>query len=275
MGRYGQGGAVTEEEVDPVTDVKSFAVKVYVPYDPSLKSKVARLAQDLEFHNIPKPLNLRKRTLEPHAWLNVWKQYFKPFEIGENFVIKPSWEPGYSFGPDKIVIELDPGMAFGTGLHPTTRLCLIGLEKHIKPAMFVLDLGTGSGILAIAAAKLGAENVLALDTDPVAVTAAKINVKVNHVENIVKVKKGTIGTKARKNFKRSFDLVVANITADVISELADDLVSVLGPGGRLIAGGINDQGLDKVLIKLAVAGLKIEAIDRVEGWHAVVASRGG
>ncbi len=271
MGQFGQGGAVAQEEVDSVTDEKSFAVTIYLPQDGELKVKLARLTQALESIDVSKPIRIRKRFIEPHDWLDVWKQYFKPFEIGKKFVVKPSWESGHPFRRDKIVIELDPGMAFGTGLHPTTRLCLIRLEKHIKPGMSVLDLGTGSGILAIAAAKLGAESVLALDTDPVAVKAAKINVKVNHVENVVAVEKGTVETKESKNLGHSFDLVVANITADVISGLADDLKLALSPSGTLIAGGINEEGLDKVLIKLAVAGLKIEAIDRAEGWHTVVA----
>ncbi len=166
-----------------------------------------------------------------------------------------------------------PGMAFGTGLHATTRFCLIRVEKYLVPGMSVLDLGTGSGILAIAAVKLGAASVLALDTDPVAVRIARDNTTKNGVTGAVTVRRGTLSTTVVKRLRGHFDLVVANVTSRVIAEMAERLSLVLKPGGRLVVSGINAAGLDTVLIRLALANLRIDAIDHEGEWHAITATR--
>jgi len=167
-------------------------------------------------------------------WANEWKKYFKPVRVGKNIMIKPTWEAAVLQEGD-LVIEIDPGMAFGTGTHPTTVLCLEALEKYVQPEQLVYDIGTGSGILAVAAAKLGAE-VQAGDIDSLAVRIAKENISLNKVEDRVKVEAGDLG----EVFIDQADIVIANIIADVIIELLPQLPSLLKPGGLFIASGIID-----------------------------------
>jgi len=270
LGRYSHGSPVIEEKASPAPGERPFIVKAYLACDGSLASKKRRLFHDLERLPSPYVPQLQERLLNPEDWSKAWKAHFLPHKVGEHIVIRPSWH-SYNPSPSEIVIELDPGMAFGTGLHPSTRLCLLRLERHLEAGMPALDLGTGSGILAIAAAKLGASPVLALDIDPIAVKVARANTRANGLGEIVEVKRGTLSPKMAAGLRGHFALVVANITARVIAELAESLALVLKPGGRLIAGGITGQGLDEVLICLALAGLRAEAIDRDGEWHTVMA----
>lgn len=272
MGKCGHGGAVVEEWPDLVSGEQGFIVRAYLPYDRSLKRNKAALMQELGELYIPYPIRLQEQTLKPGEWFESWKKYFDAFQLGENFVIKPSWQDEKTVPAGKKVIELDPGMAFGTGLHATTKLSLINLEKRMTPGMSVLDVGTGTGILAIAAAKLGAGKVLALDTDSVAVSAARLNTVTNDAAGVVEVRKGTLSERRKREYRGYFDLVVANITASVIADLTASFLRVLKPAGILIACGINDQGLDEVLISFTIAGFKIEKIDSEGEWHAVVAA---
>ncbi|HHY04996.1 MAG TPA: 50S ribosomal protein L11 methyltransferase [Thermoanaerobacterales bacterium] len=166
-------------------------------------------------------------------WANAWKKYYKPTRIGKNLVIKPSWEK-YNQKPDDIIIELDPGMAFGTGTHETTRLCLEAIEKYLKKGCSVIDIGCGSGILSIACGKLGAEKVIALDKDEVAVRVAQENIKRNNLSSIIKVIKGdSLSTQIGKA-----DIIVANIIADVIIDLCPNVPFNLNEGGIFISSGI-------------------------------------
>lgn len=270
FGKYGYGGAVVEEWPEDAGN-KTFIVKIYLPGNRSLKAKISRLKESIK--QLPHPIQLEEHTLEPGEWLNAWKKYFNTFEIGEKLVVKPSWQSEPPFSHDRKIIELDPGMAFGTGLHATTRLTLLRLERHLEPGMSVLDLGTGSGILAIAAAKLGAASVLAMDIDPVAVSAAEYNVTTNRVSDIVQVKKGTLTIKTCRRLRNHFDLIAVNITASVIAGLAGRLAAVLKPGAVVIASGINDQGLDEILIRFTLASLNTLTIDSEGEWYAVVASK--
>lgn len=199
-------------------------------------------------------------TLMEEDWENAWKIYFKPFRIGERFLIKPSWEEAEVQEGD-IVLELDPGMAFGTGTHPTTALCLRALEQVVKPGRRVFDLGTGSGILAIAAAKLGAM-VEAVDLDAVAVKVAGKNVKLNQVEDRVRVRRGDLGA----GLEGQADVVVANIIADVILNILGDLRRVLSPQGDFLAGGIIDNRAEEVAAAMREAGLEIVGCTDDSGW---------
>lgn len=266
--KYGYGGAIVEEWPHDTSET-TYIAKTYLPFNRSLNVKKSALSKAINDSGLK--VQLEERILEPGEWLNEWKKYFEPFEMGEKIIIKPGWQTEPLESKGRQMIELDPGMAFGTGLHATTRLTYFGLEKYLTPGMAVLDLGTGSGILAIAAAKLGAASVLAMDTDPVAVEAAAVNALKNNVQDVVTAKKGTLNTTACRRLKNHFDIVLSNITADVIVSIAPCYIKVLKPGGHLITSGINDRGLDKVLVALAVSGLKLESISSEGEWHSVVA----
>jgi ribosomal protein L11 methyltransferase len=204
--------------------------------------------------------------LREEDWANAWKAHFRVHKVGTRVVIKPSWQ-SYAVAAEEVVVELDPGMAFGTGLHPTTRTCLEALEKHLTPEMNVLDLGTGSGILAIAAAKLGAASVLAMDIDPVAVKTARANVRINRVQRKVKVRRGTLPL---PHPDHKSDLILANIIAKVIMELAHALITALKPGGILIASGIIQEHQAEVENHLLLTGaLPLGAI-REGDWLTLV-----
>jgi ribosomal protein L11 methyltransferase len=271
LGKYGQGGATIEQWKSAERGDKSFVVKIYLPNSRSYKNIRLEIVQGLAAFNLQN--ELAERLLKPEDWLDSLKQHFGILEIGERFIIKPSWVFKPLPTTTRMVIELDPGAAFGTGLHSTTRLCLLRLEKHLEAGMSVLDVGTGSGILAIAAAKLGASAVLALDIDAVAVKAAGSNARANGVEQALKIKRGTLSLRTARENKNCFDLALANITVRAICDLAPGFHKVLKAGGRLVVSGINSQSLDEVLISLALADFKAEAVDREGEWCAVAASK--
>lgn len=189
-------------------------------------------------------------------WETAWKAYFKPARIGGHFLIKPTWESVDILAGD-MVLELDPGMAFGTGTHPTTTLCLRTMERVVKPGQRVFDLGTGSGILAIAAAKLGAE-VDAVDLDSVAIKVAQENVDLNRVGDRVRVVRGNLGAV----LTGQADVIISNIIADVILSLLPDLERLLHLEGELLASGIIANRADEVEKGLKEAGFEI--VERLE-----------
>ncbi len=270
LGKYASGGPAVERWEDE-EGKESFLIKIYLPNSRSFKSTHLEIIRGLAEFSLPdKPL---ERRLKPEDWMDSLKQHFGILEIGERFIIKPSWLDLPSPSVNRIVIQLDPGSAFGTGLHATTRLCLLSLEKYLGQGMTVVDVGTGSGILAIAALKLGAGRVLALDIDGVAVRVTRGNAEANGIVENIEIRRGTLSRdKVRKN-KGRFDLALANITVKAICGLAPGFLRVLKPGGRLVASGINTQGLDEVLVCLAVAGFTLEAADRDGEWYAVTARK--
>lgn len=184
-------------------------------------------------------------------WAQAWKAHFPVLRIGRRLVIRPTWRR-HRRRPDDVVLALDPGMAFGTGLHPTTRLCLAGIERWADEGRFaaarVLDVGCGSGILMIAAGLFGASRLVGLDTDPIAVEASTANAARNHLQ--VEVRSGSLPSRSGP-----FDLVVANLIASLLIALADDLRAELRPGGRLLASGIFIDRETDVRSALAAAGL--------------------
>jgi len=210
---------------------------------------------------------LEVKTLEKREWQEEWKRYFHVLKVGHSLIIKPSWL-AYEVQPGDRVLELDPGMAFGTGYHPSTRTCLEALEKWICSGMKVLDLGTGSGILTIGAIRLGADFVTALDIDSSAIKAARQNVKGAGLRDVVRLTKGTL-----PHFwvqPGSVDLVVANINATIIEEKASQLLTALGPGGVLIVSGIVEsrrKELERIFQKLRLAQLETYSQD---GWCTLV-----
>ncbi len=267
------GGTAVEEWQSETGNEKYYKIRAYFPLNRSYKGKKRQIEKELNrLLKISSPV-LQERILQPEDWMNSLKKHFSTIEIGNRIIIKPSWEDLKLSLSGRILIELDPGAAFGTGLHPTTRLCLLHLEKNLQTGMSVLDLGTGSGILAIAAAKLGASSVLAIDIDPVAVAAAKTNAFFNRVSGSIQIKKGSLGEETTRANKDAFNLILANITSRTISDLTGHIFKVLKPGAKLIASGIHAQGLDEVLIRLALAGFKLEKIDYLSEWYAVVAQK--
>lgn len=202
-------------------------------------------------------LAMDMKSVADEDWSENWKKYYKPFRIGSRLVVKPTWEP-YAVKPGDLVIELDPGMAFGTGTHETTNMCMQLLEKHLQDGMRVMDVGTGSGILAIAAAKLGAKDVLAIDIDPDAVKVARENVALNAVDGHVRVVVGDLC----KGEAMPCELAVANIVADAICMLAGPLTRHLQRNGLLICSGIIREREQDVLLAAKKAGYAV--YDRIE-----------
>ncbi|WAM32982.1 50S ribosomal protein L11 methyltransferase [Caldicellulosiruptor morganii] len=198
-------------------------------------------------------------------WAEEWKKYYRPVEIG-SIIIVPSWE-SYQATGEKIVVKLDPGMAFGTGTHESTALCLEAVQRYIKPGVDVIDIGTGSGILAIAAKKLGANRVVAVDIDDVAVKVARENAAMNNVDIEVKQNDLVFG------IEEKFDIAIANIIADIIMKLAGEVKNVLKEGGLFISSGIIEDRLDDVLKSLKESFLDVIEIKKLNSWCLVVAKR--
>jgi ribosomal protein L11 methyltransferase len=215
---------------------------------------------------------LRVRECKEEDWANAWKAFYGIQRLGKHIVIKPSWLE-YNPREGDVVLDLDPGMAFGTGLHPTTRLCLEALEEEVKPGPAnVLDLGTGSGILAIAAARLGGPGtrIAAIDTDSVAVEATRQNVERNGLTAQIRVEQGSTG--AAKEYA-PYNLIVANILASVIIDLSKSLHDLLEPGGTLISSGIFIERGDAVVEALERAGLPVRENKREGDWLCLISAR--
>jgi ribosomal protein L11 methyltransferase len=244
MGKFGQGGSAVEEWESESDGSKRFIVKIYLPKNRVLKKIESELITQL--FGLSSKVELAERLIKPEDWFESLKQHFGVQEIGKHFIVKPSWIQHSLPDSSRIILELDPGAAFGTGLHPTTRLCLIRLERHVEPGMKIFDLGTGTGILSIAAVKLGAEYVEAVDIDPVSVSAARNNILANGVSKNICVSRGTLSLAKQRNLNNSCDLVLANISVKVISSLAIRIADILKSKGRVICSGISNLGLDEV-----------------------------
>ena len=220
------------------------------------------------------------KTVNEEEWATAWKQYFKPIRVSERLTIKPTWEEYTPESTDERIIELDPGMAFGTGAHPTTSLCLRTLDGVIQGGEEVIDVGTGSGILAIGAVHLGASRVLALDLDPVAVLSAKENTQLNGMEDRIMVQESDLLTVLSEGLnvedlgvKLPVKVVVANILAEVIVLFVDDVYAALQPGGIYIASGIYKNKIDVVEQALVSSGFEIADMHREDDWVAFVARK--
>jgi ribosomal protein L11 methyltransferase len=277
--RWGRGGAVVEQIADGDGETR---IKTYLLAEDDNGLREIGVGLELLKRARPAAAHLVKphiRFLAETDWAEAWKASYDVLRVGRRLVIKPTWRD-YTSGPDELVIELDPGMAFGSGLHPTTRLCLEALEDHLYPGASVLDVGTGSGILAIAAARLGASHVLALDTDHVAVRVARENVLLNHVEPVVDVELGTIPIPGNRSVRRcdfvhppTADLILANILAETIIEFAPAWPTSLNPEGTLIASGIIAERGDAVMHSLIANGLRVVSQQADGDWLAFTARK--
>src|SRR5579884_569386 len=274
--RWGQGVAIEEPVVNTPDDTyhpdasQPVRVATYLPLDDQAAERQQRIEQALYWLGRLHPIApLTTRRLAEADWASAWKQYFHVRHVGQRLVIVPSWRR-YQPKPGEVVLALDPGMAFGTGLHPTTRLCLQLLERYLQPGARVLDLGTGSGILAIAAAKLGAQHVRALDTDTTAVRVAQENVSRNGVESRVVVHHGDATLLAPAE---PFDLVLANINLRVICALLPGLPAHLASAGLAILSGVLHEHEPALRAASAAAGLRWRERRRARDWLAVVVGR--
>jgi ribosomal protein L11 methyltransferase len=306
MSRYAPNGVVIEQlaldingadEGDASQLESIVAVRAYLLMDAELQTKKRQVEEGLWHLSRIQPIaEPTFRTVNESDWANAWKEHYHVAHLGDRFVIKPSWRE-YEAQPHEIVIELDPGMAFGTGLHPTTQMCLAAIEKYTRPRsqvlearvptgdsnredavgepskkMRVLDLGTGSGILAIGAAKLGAGSIVAVDIDPLSVKVANENAIANGVDRIVEVRSGSLEEAARHD--ATYDLIVVNILAKIIIQLCEEqLGRVVRSGGLAIFAGLIDTQESGVRAALDSQGLAV--IDRLQDkdWVCLIAQK--
>lgn len=248
-------------------------VKAYLPVTSYLGDTVEEIKERLSqlhlFGLDPGKGTVTVTEVKEDEWATAWKKYYKPVAISGRITVAPVWEDYQPKHPQEIVIELDPGMAFGTGTHPTTVLCIRALEKYVRPGDRICDVGTGSGILSIAAAKLGAAEILALDLDEVAVRAAQANVLINKASGTITVKKNNL----LDNVEGPLDLVVANILAEVIVRFTGDVARVLRPGGLFIASGIITARENEVKQALQEAKLEVIETSSIDDWVAITAKK--
>ncbi|MCO5217871.1 MAG: 50S ribosomal protein L11 methyltransferase [Thermomicrobiales bacterium] len=281
FGRYGfnEGVAIEEPYVqdedgdNPDIDLeKPFTVHTYVAEEDFRPEIVEQLRQGLYYLGQLRGVSdLRVSNLQEQDWANAWKEHFQVHRIGERVVIRPPWRE-YEPQDDDLVIVLDPGMAFGTGLHPSTRLSMLGTEEAVKPGDTVLDVGTGSGILAFAAAKLGASKVDTVDVETVAVKATADNAELNGMSDVVAVELGSVGP-GEPFWGEQYDVVIANIIARVLIELSEAIVAHTKPGGKIVLAGIIETREQDVIDAFTTAGATVINRRFAEDWVSLVLTR--
>ena len=245
-------------------------VTIYVADNPQGMEELMQVRQILARLKAQDPdgkygrLELEMKDVDEEDWSNAWKKYYHPVQVGEHLVVCPSWE-AYDRQPDEVVLTLNPGMAFGTGTHDTTRLCMELLEKYITPQDTVLDVGCGSGILAITAALLGANKIIGCDIDEVAVKVAGENAALNGVQDRIAFHQGDLTSQV----EGSFQIICANIVADVIIRLSEDAGRYLAKDGIFITSGIIDTREQDVLNALEQNGFQVIERRTSGGWVAL------
>ena len=282
LARYGHQGVAIEQagfpiEVwpDEIPPADRLIVRAYFPADERAEAAQQQLREALwhmgQLYPMPEPTFT---VVREEDWAEAWKQHYHPLRLGRRLYVCPQWVTPADLRPDDVLLLLDPGMAFGTGTHPTTQLCLIALEEMLaeRPALEVLDLGCGSGILGIAALKLGAAHVLALDTDPLAVEATLENAAYNQVSDRLTVQQGSL--EVLRSSAHHFDLLLVNILAKVIVTLcAEGLGDVLRAGGTGIFSGIIEEQANEVEAALRGAGLEPYRRRTLGDWVAIEARK--
>ncbi len=280
LNRYTTGGVAIEEPIELVDEGQEYRilagqpvkVHAYLPIDGKEEAARQQVAEGLwHLSSLGAQFvgDLQTRVVHEEDWANAWKDYYHVTHIGQRLVIRPSWRE-YLPKNNEVVLELDPGMAFGTGLHPTTRMCLEQIEQRMRPDMRVLDVGTGSGILALAAAKLGAANVHCIDNSSVAVESAVANAEMNHMSDRMNVVLGVLDETEATHLSGQYDLVLANIIARVIGSIASNLALVLAPGGILITSGIIEDRRHEAEKPLLATGLKLIDQVMIDDWVTLI-----
>lgn len=252
----------------------SFYIEPEKDHDSTLEEVLAAVRELADFVDIGEA-TIEKSQTEDIDWMNNWKKYWKPFKVDEHIIIKPTWETVENVPEDTLVVELDPGTAFGTGTHHTTRLCITQLKKYMQPGQEVLDVGCGSGILSIIALLLGAKEASATDVDIHAVEAAVENARVNGIESdVYTVLTGDVISDAdfrHKVGEHKFDMVLANIFAEIIIPLSGVVKEMMKPGALFITSGIIDEREEDVRKALTENGFEIMEVTHSGGWVSFTA----
>jgi ribosomal protein L11 methyltransferase len=273
VNEYIDAGLWDYTDLPRAEDTETVTVRAYLPEDARLESSLLVLAERIAaLRHAGAALGagtISHSFVADEDWAETWKAYIHTEKIGERIVVRPTWEE-YTPSADEIVIELDPGAAFGTGAHATTAMCLRWLEHLVSPGMRVYDVGCGSGILAVAAAKLGAGEVIAMDYDPVAVSVAEENIRQNNVHNVVACESDLLSA---CEGAAPAELITANIIADVIVRLFAQLDRHLAPGGTLLASGIIDDRIADVEHAAAQHGFTVLDMTCEKEWAAMIIRR--
>ncbi|GGJ83421.1 ribosomal protein L11 methyltransferase [Lentibacillus kapialis] len=290
MHEAGASGIVIEDPTDLVKERDTFFgevydlnadeypeegvyIKAYLPVNRSLGKMMKEIKQsinNLKFHDINLGRNeITFSEINEDEWATAWKKYYRPIKISEKITIVPTWEDYKPVSADEMIIELDPGMAFGTGTHPTTMLSIQAIEHYINKNDVVIDVGSGSGILSIASALLGSKEVYAFDLDDVAVKSTGINSKLNGIERKVFPEQNNL----LEHIDMQADIIVSNILAEIIVRFIADAWNNLKPDGVFITSGIIQAKKQMVLDELVKAGFEIITIDEMEDWVSIVAKK--
>lgn len=262
---------VLDDDVRQKYEVEYATLKAYYPPETDIPETLKTIEEgikSLEGLTDVSGLEISYKEVHEQDWENEWKKYYKPVPVGNRIIIKPQWEEIDDDSRD-VVIELDPGMAFGTGTHETTRMCLALLEEFVTPDSTLLDIGTGSGILSVGAAKLGCGKIVASDIDSVAVKVAKENAQLNGVADKIDIRCCDLTT----GISGKYSIVVANIIADAVIMLSESAANFMADGGVYITSGIIEHRIDDVKEALTKYGFKIDRVVREGEWAAIVCTR--
>lgn len=262
---------VLDDDVRKKYEVEYATLKAYYPPETDIPETLKTIEEgikSLDGLTDISGLEISYKEVHEQDWENEWKKYYKPVPVGKRIIIKPQWEEIDDDSRD-VVIELDPGMAFGTGTHETTRMCLALLEEFVTPESTLLDIGTGSGILSVGAAKLGCGKIVASDIDSVAVKVAKENAELNGVADKIDIRCCDLTS----GISGKYSIVVANIIADAVIMLSESAANFMEDGGVYITSGIIEHRIDDVKEALTKYGFNIDRIVREGEWAAIVCTR--
>ncbi len=251
-------------------------IKAYLSSDSSLGEKLSLIKDKINWLKNRDlgvdlgSLDIELASVREEDWSNTWKKYYKPMKVSDRIVIKPSWET-YNKKKGQVILTLDPGMAFGTGTHETTMLCMQAIDQYIRPDHSLIDIGCGTGVLSIGALLLGAKAATAIDLDGNAVEIARKNAQINKVLDRMTLVHGNL----LDEIEGSYDIVVANVIADVIIELSQYVTNYIKAGGLFISSGIIHERLDEVIEQIESVGLIIEKVEKMGEWAMVVSRYNG